>query len=205
MHDALFLCSVAIEPGRDSRSALLPYATHSIARRLLDNDPEAVGEVMRWISAALTVPRYWSLRGDWPDLLQEAMARVLDSLRHERFDPTRDLRLYVQGIARFVSLEEFRRRRPLVLVEDDDRSSDDPDPESQAIQIQLVHRVLDMASEDCRELIGLYYLEAKSHPEIASLLQISEGTIKSRLFRCLAAVRKMLRQHRGARTDRKPA
>lgn len=183
----------------------MPYEPHSIARRLLDNDPDAVGEVLRWIAAALTVPRYWSLRGDWPDLLQEAMARVLDSLRHERFDPSRDLRLYVQGIARFVSLEEIRRRRPWVLVEEGDRSGSDPDPESQAIQMQLVHRILDMASQECRELIGLYYLEAKTHPEIASLLEISEGTIKSRLFRCLAAVRKMLRQHRGTRTDRKPA
>lgn len=195
---------MAIVPG-GIQERTLPYEPHSIARRLLDNDPDAAGEVMRWISAALTVPRYWSLRGSWPDLLQEAMARVLDSLQHERFDPSRDLRLYVQGIARFVSLEELRRRRPLVLVEDHDRSSNEPDPESRAIQMQLVHRVLDMASQECRELIGLYYLEAKTHPEIASLLEISEGTIKSRLFRCLAAVRKMLRQHRGARPDRRPA
>ena len=183
----------------------MAYGKRTIAGRLLADDPEAVGEVIRWISTALTAPRYWSLRAEWPDLLQEVMARVLEALRDGRFDASRDLRVYVQGVARFVSLEELRRRRHVPLDEGDERTAGDPDPESLSIQAQLVHRVMGLASPDCRQLIGLYYLQSRSHLEIAAELGTPPGTVKSRLFRCLESVRKMVRQHHDGEPDREPA
>ncbi|MCI0657541.1 MAG: hypothetical protein L0170_10790, partial [Acidobacteria bacterium] len=83
----------------------MPYSEHSVARRLLENDPEALGLVIRWISTALASPRFWLLRHEWPDLVQEVLSRVVESLRRERFDDSRDLRVYVQGIARFACLQ----------------------------------------------------------------------------------------------------
>jgi len=165
----------------------VPYPERTLARRLLENDPEALGQVIRWISTALTSPRFWSLRGEWPDLVQEVLARVVESLRVERFDASRDLRVYVQGIARFVSLQALGRRtqsppsaHPSTLREGIATSS-----EAMVIERQLVRRILDLASEDCRELFRLYFFEARSYQEIAGSLEIPVGTVKSRLFRCL--------------------
>ena len=172
----------------------MPYSEHSVARRLLENDPEALGMVMRWISTALASPRFWLIRREWPDLIQEVLARVVESLRRERFDDSRDLRVYVQGIARFAclqalgkQLESATRRNPAEVAE-----VGSPDPVKQLIDFQLVRRALDLASEDCRELFRLYYFDAQSHEEIAVRLAIPVGTVKSRLFRCLESAYRVL-------------
>ena len=165
----------------------MPYAEHSIARRLLDNDPEALGQVIRWISTALASHRFWLLRSEWPDLVQEVLARIIQSLRSGRFDDSRDLRVYVQGIARFCCLQALGTRKESVISanpgELPDRGS--PDPVKRLIRLQLVRRVLDLASEDCRELFRLYYFDGQSYEEISAGTGLPVGTVKSRLFRCL--------------------
>jgi len=169
------------------RSRLVPYPEDTLARRLLADDPEALGQVIRWISTTLTSPRFWSLRREWPDLVQEVLTRVVESLRLERFDASRDFRVYVQGIARFVGLQTLSRRTPVPF-------SGNPSawpgavartPESRLIDRQLARRILDFSSEPCRELFRLHFFEARSHEEIAAILDIPVGTVKSRLFRCL--------------------
>lgn len=165
----------------------MPYAEHSVARRLLESDPEALGQVIRWISMALASPRFWPLRREWPDLLQEVLTRVIESLRSERFDESRDLRVYVQGIARFACLQALGSQlasakggNPAEIPE-----AGSPDPVQRLTDFQLVRRVLDLASEDCRELFRLYYFDAQNYEEIAASLGMAVGTAKSRLFRCL--------------------
>ncbi len=172
----------------------MPYSEHSVARRLLENDPEALGLVIRWISTALASPRFWLLRHEWPDLVQEVLSRVVESLRRERFDDSRDLRVYVQGIARFAclqalgkQLESAGRGIPAEAAE-----TGSPDPVRRLIDFQLVRRVLDLASEDCRELFRLYYFDAQSYEEIAASMEIPVGTVKSRLFRCLESAHQAL-------------
>jgi RNA polymerase sigma-70 factor, ECF subfamily len=172
----------------------VPYPLHTLARRLLENDPEALGEVLRWISAALTSPRFWSLRGEWPDLVQEVLTRLVESLRLERFDASRDFRVYVQGIARFVSLQALSRRPQTPPAADQPalREGVETGPETKVIERQLVRRVLDLASEDCRELFRLYFFEARSYQEIAGSLEVPVGTVKSRLFRCLESAHQII-------------
>jgi len=143
---------------------------------------------MRWISTALTTPRFWMLRREWPDLMQEILLRVTRSLRSGHFDPARDLRVYMQGICRIVCLEAVGEQ-----AEEKKReiSGDIPDPgeatttAGQMIDRQMARCVLDLASEECRELFRLYYLEGKDYQEIASATGVPVGTVKSRLFRCL--------------------
>jgi RNA polymerase sigma factor (sigma-70 family) len=172
----------------------LAYPEHSTARRLLENEPKALSEVIHWISTTLTSPRFWSLREEWPDLVQEALARVVESLKQGRFDASRDFRVYVQGIVRHVSLQALARlvtslRMPEVPVS----QKTGVDPEGIAISRQLVRRVLDLASEECRELMRLYFLEARSYEEIAASCTLPVGTVKSRLFRCLESAHEALR------------
>jgi RNA polymerase sigma-70 factor, ECF subfamily len=167
---------------------LVTYPEHSVEKRLLDNDREALGQVIRWIALALTSPRYWSLRPEWPDLVQEVLARVVESLRQGRFDASRDLRLYVQGVARYVCLQALADRRAEVRPVGNpggNPHAGGSSPESRMIDLQLVRRVLDFSSEDCRGLFRLYFFEGRSYEEIAMGLGLPVGTVKSRLFRCL--------------------
>src|SRR2546425_10222495 len=100
---------IIIDARTSGRCRRVTYPKESLIGRFLENDPEALQQVLRWISTALTSPRFWSLRGEWPDLMQEVLARVVESLRLNRFDPARDFRSYVQGIARFTCLQVLGR------------------------------------------------------------------------------------------------
>ncbi|MCI0407032.1 MAG: sigma-70 family RNA polymerase sigma factor [Acidobacteria bacterium] len=173
----------------------MPYSEHSVARRLLNNDSEALGQVIRWISMALASPRFWHLRREWPDLVQEVLARVVESLRRERFDDSRDLRVYVQGIARFACLQALAKQMESANRGNPGESPQTgaPDPVKRLIDFQRVRRVLDLASEDCQELFRLYYFDAQNYEEIATSMGIPVGTVKSRLYRCLESAHQALK------------
>lgn len=179
----------------------MSHPGNDIVRRLLENDPETLGRVYRWISAVLASPRFWSLRPSWPDLLQETMTRVIASLRTGRFDPTRELRSYVQGVARYTALQALAREIQARSAAVDPASlGSGPGVEEQVARLQVVRRVLDLASEECRRLFHAYFFEERSYNEIAEEQAVPVGTVKSRLFRCLETA------HRSVfRSLRKPA
>ena len=185
----------------------MPYPENSLPHRFLRNDPEAVGQVMRWISAALTTPRFWLLRREWPDLMQEILLRTIKSLQSGHFDPSRDLRVYVQGICRIVCVEAVAKQSESAKREHHGDTPESPvataAPE-ELIDRQLTRRVLELASEECRELFRLYYLEGKDYQEIASIMGTPVGTVKSRLFRCLESAFEALAPPRGRFRSRNP-
>ncbi|MGH9867778.1 MAG: RNA polymerase sigma factor [Candidatus Polarisedimenticolia bacterium] len=167
----------------------MPYDTGTIERRLLDNDLEALGLVTRWIAVALTSPRFWSLRTAWPDITQDILMRVVESLKQDRYDTSRDFRAYVQGITRHAALEELERQLHARRKSGADRSRPDPGsgPEQETIRRQMVRRILDLTSEECRSLIRAYFFDDRAYAEIAESLGVPVGTVKSRLYRCLEA------------------
>jgi RNA polymerase sigma-70 factor (ECF subfamily) len=174
------------------------YQDHSLARGVLEGDADAVGRAIRWISEVLTGSRFWSLREEWPDLVQESLTRVVESLQDGRFDQTKDLRSYVQGIARHTAIRalqgEMRRRgrRDDVMVEDLPME-DGPSPADPVSRQQLVRRALDESSEECRLLLQMYFLQEKGYEEIAAELILPVGTVKSRVSRCLDCVQRAMR------------
>jgi RNA polymerase sigma factor (sigma-70 family) len=176
----------------------MKYRDHDLARGVLEGDEEAVGLVIRWISQVLTWPRFWSLREERSDLVQETLARVIASLKNGQFDPSKDLHPYVQGIARHAALQAIEAAHRRRGRDGDDvegtvwASTDQPLTESVA-QHELVRRVLDEASEECSLLMRLYFLEGKGYEEIAAELVVPVGTVKSRLSRCLDAAQRSLR------------
>jgi len=172
----------------------LKYGRDTTAGRLLEGDRETVSEAVRWISRVLASPGFWALRREWPDLVQEVLGRVIASLRSGRFDPSRDFRTYVQGVARFTAFTTLTRRPPEVPADDDGPETAGPEGPggSTADRIeadQLARYVLDRASDDCRALLVAYFMEQRNYAEIAEENGQPVGTVKSRLFRCLDAAR----------------
>src|SRR5262245_37375640 len=118
----------------------MPYSEDSLAGRVLRGDAKALAQLILWISHALTWPHVWSLREEWADLTQETLARVLESLRHERFDAARDLRVYVQSIARYAASRAIKERMHPKCIMPPDLVLQHPatNPERNAIDRQLV-------------------------------------------------------------------
>jgi DNA-directed RNA polymerase specialized sigma24 family protein len=59
-----------------------------------------------------------------------------------------------------------------------------------------VNEILAGMEEGCRNLILAYFIEERSYGEIAAHLHVPVGTVKSRLFRCMAAFRRTLAHRR---------
>lgn len=102
-------------------------------------------------------------------------------------------------------LRKEKRRRSLSVsslsVEDDDdlRVLDVPDhrftPQSEAERRELqeaVHQGLSKLSDEHRQVLVLRELNGLSYSEIAQVLDIEEGTVKSRISRARLALRKIL-------------
>jgi RNA polymerase sigma factor (sigma-70 family) len=125
------------------------------------------------------------------DLAQDTWIRVLRGIAALRQPAS--LRPWLFGIARRVAMDRLRReyvRRPA----DDVDLAELPAAEEPGIETELAALdagIVALPIAD-REVLTLFYLRELSIDEIASLLEIPVGTVKSRLFRARRALRNEL-------------
>jgi len=173
------------------------YRPDSVEGRFLAGKREAVAEVGRWVAQVVAGPTFWSLRPEWNDLHQEVLGRIVESLRRRRFDREKDFRTYVQGIARFAGFKAVGRHVQGASDTELDPEMPEPesvedDPEQRLIECQLARQVLEASSDECRSLITKYFMREQRYQEIAEELSLPVGTVKSRLFRCMENIHKLL-------------
>lgn len=83
----------------------------------------------------------------------------------------------------------IRRPRAIRLASARPVSSSGPDHD----ELFDLERAMRMLSPDHRAIVALYYLEDRSIKQIASVLSIPAGTVKSRLFAARSALRLAIR------------
>jgi RNA polymerase sigma-70 factor (ECF subfamily) len=126
------------------------------------------------------------------ELLQEAWLKLFRSLGSLR-DP-RTLPAYLYATARNTALSRLRDQKLQNVAESIDEVCDD----SAAIDINAfdhaeeVHRALDQLPLAQREVLTLFFLQDLSLEEIAMLVGVPLGTVKSRLHYGKQAVRKII-------------
>jgi RNA polymerase sigma factor (sigma-70 family) len=123
------------------------------------------------------------------DLAQDTWLRVLRGIASLR-EPAR-LRPWLFGIARRVAMDRLRRQ--YVRAADDEAVLDDiaaPDTDA-ALEADLaaLESKLEALPLRERETLALFYLRELSIEEIAALLAVPAGTVKSRLFRARQLLR----------------
>jgi RNA polymerase sigma factor (sigma-70 family) len=126
------------------------------------------------------------------ETVQEAWLRVLRGIARLR-DPAR-LRAWLFGIARRVVMDRLRERYSepaMVAIDDVDvaGAEDAPDP---AVDVETLHEELNQLPLLEREVLVLFYLRELTLAELAEVLGVPVGTIKSRLFRARHSLRRQL-------------
>lgn len=126
------------------------------------------------------------------DLTQDTWIRVMRGIAGLR-EPA-SVRPWLFGIARRVAMDRLRLKYSRPPPEDVDLERlaappDDTQPEADLAALDLAMAALPLAD---REALTLFYLRELSIHDMAALLQIPEGTIKSRLFRARQALRREL-------------
>jgi RNA polymerase sigma-70 factor, ECF subfamily len=134
------------------------------------------------------------------DALQEAFVKAFQSL--SRFDPDRAFGPWFFQILRNQCRDMLRSRAARFRVEvvDDDLLSYQSDRGPGSTQRErertearrLLWSALERVPEDQREILVLKELEGFRYQEIASVLDIPEGTVASRLFHARKALRDAL-------------
>ncbi len=174
------------------RTKRVGYEADSLEGRFLAGEVGAYAVVSRWVAQVLTLPRFRILRSEWPDVHQEVLRRIVDSLRHGRFREGLDLRVYVQGIARYAAREVVIR----ILRESGSSLPDDvavpSRAEDLALDRQKVRLILEQMPEPCREIFRLLFYQQLRYEEIGDRLGVPLGTVKSRAHRCLERGRNLL-------------
>jgi RNA polymerase sigma-70 factor (ECF subfamily) len=126
------------------------------------------------------------------ELLQETWLKLLKSLKTLR-DP-HALPAFLYATARNTALSRMRRRDfendgEVVENATEGEASDDIAAFENA---EAVHHALDQLPMPQREALTLFFLDDLSLEEMASLLEVPVGTVKSRLHYAKTAMRKIL-------------
>jgi RNA polymerase sigma-70 factor (ECF subfamily) len=131
---------------------------------------------------------------DAEDIVQECFLALLKP--NPSYNPRRTpLRTYLFGAVRNQALKRLRARDKTSDADPDGSHSNQPSPEIEAARSELgdaVVRAVRELPETQREALILAHYEQMSLAEIAEVLAIEVGAVKSRLQRARAALKEML-------------
>jgi len=98
------------------------------------------------------------------------------------------------------ALQKYREKSPLQLVSEgiNEELEEEVVLESESINVDVLLRLIQNLPDRYRLVFNLYVLDNYSHKEIASLLNISEGTSKSNLSRARQLLKKEVEVYQAA-------
>lgn len=157
-----------------------------------------------WFAAhGSAVYNYFRFHVPLPDVAEDLTAETFFKVVRaaSRFEPSKGTgKTWILTVARNV-LGDWRRRARLrqyvPLGSMHDLVYEAPSPEERLMKEEEIGRLLDavatLGSAE-RELIGLRYGSGLDTAELAQMLGISEGNVRTRLWRVLGKLRKVLHQ-----------
>ncbi|MGD0627847.1 MAG: RNA polymerase sigma factor [Terracidiphilus sp.] len=157
-------------------------------------DREALEELLRGVQEILF--RYIR-RLVGPDGAEDVLQDVfLEIYRHLRvLNEPRFFRAWVYRIATRAAFSSLRKRRLWQTRHEEDVEIDDLTGEAEegdAILFAQLQHLLTAVSPASRAVLTLHYLEDFTLQEVAAILQLSAGTVKSRLAYGLRCLRKAM-------------
>ncbi len=151
---------------------------------------------------------------DANDVMQETFIKVYQSIHTFRQEATFETWVYRIAVNEALNYVKRRKRRRESSLETTDESEYNPeirrkaeeanDPEIQAQQAELRHwvtKAVNSLSLKHRIVVILHELEGLTHAEIASILNCSEGTVRSRLHYARKQLRSLLKPYVDATSE----
>ena len=132
---------------------------------------------------------HWGLSDYFEDIMQDARLKVYINLKQNKFRKDSSLKTYVYRIAKYTCIDYIRKTykqqsgiADTIIVDENDNALDKLiHSEKEAVFRIILNKIAAM----CREILQLVFIERLSYNEISIILDTAEGTIKSRVSRCL--------------------
>lgn len=132
----------------------------------------------------------WGLDNYNEDIIQDVRIKIYVNLKDDKFRKSSQLKTYVYRIAKFTCIDFLRKAK--VNTTESGNSSKISEENNALDNLILKEKenilqiILEEISEPCRELLHLVFVEKLSYIEISTILSIAEGTVKSRVSRCIS-------------------
>lgn len=130
---------------------------------------------------------------DAKDATQEAFFKAYRSLR--TFKTGAKFATWILAIAYNASCDRLAKRRRLSDSELPERADPGPGPAEEAEredEARALRSAIDRLPDKYRAVITLYHLQGKQYDEIATILGVPMGTVKTHLFRAKELLRRRL-------------
>ncbi|MDC6354561.1 MULTISPECIES: RNA polymerase sigma factor [Robiginitalea] len=127
------------------------------------------------------------------DVMIEGFVKVFENLATYRHEGS--FEGWMRRIMVRQSIDFLRKRQFLVLQEELPEPASKPDRESDFLELRQIYELIDALPEGYRTVFVLYVVEGYKHPEIAELLDISESTSKSQLYKARKLLQEQLEKH----------
>ena len=198
----------AVPPGVAALTALLqPRARANVrAAVLADDDASLIATTLAGRSEAFgtLVERYdravynlclRTLRDaeEAKDATQEAFFKAFRALR--TFRPEAKFSTWIFSIAYHACCDRLQRRKRFADAELPDRADAGPGPAllaERSDEAQALRAAIAALPEKYRAVITLYHLQGRQYDEIAEVLKLPMGTVKTHLFRAKELLRRRL-------------
>lgn len=161
---------------------------------MANNEDEEFEALVRRQSRFVFRVAYAILRNshDAEDAAQETFLKLYRSHAWTKID---DERAFLARAARRVAIDRLPRKEANAAEPDDELLSTAPTPEQQAIAANrhvVIHRMIDALPEQLRQPLALSAIEELNSREIALILGIPEGTVRTRLMRARQILKQKL-------------
>jgi len=167
----------------------------SLVLRTLNGSPEHFGELVTRYDRAVFHLAYRTLqdREEARDIAQETFFKAFRSLRTYR--PTMKFSTWLFAIAYHACCDRLARRKRFSNQELPERADAASGPEQQAVageESRILRAAIAALPEKYRMAITLYHLQGKRYEEIAQVLNLPIGTVKTHLHRAKEQLRRAL-------------
>jgi len=183
---------------------------NSLVRRIQHGDRDALAELLQHEQTRLynTVLRMVSHRDDALELSQQAMLQIIQNI--DGFEGKSAVTTWMTRIAMNLAISHLRKRRvrhaasldapapnhgPTTTLAEQLPDRREPPPDHRVKQQEraaMLKRALAELEADHRAVIVLRDIDQLDYQQIAQVLSIAVGTVKSRLFRARLALRSRL-------------
>ena len=177
----------------------------SIIKQVLGGDADAFEHIVKKYEKKVynLALRYLKNRDDALDLSQEVFIQVYNNLAQFRGDSQFSTWIYRVTYNKCVDMlrKTQKLRRNVVMSTDDEnffetrdcRASIEEDYEGRETLVTVM-KIIDTLPSEQRDVVILRYIKDLSYSQIADVLEIAEGTVKSRLTRARLKIKEQLKE-----------
>lgn len=178
-------------------TAAAPSDDATLVARCRDGDEAAwnllVERYSRYVYA-IAMRAFRLSEGDAEDVFQEVFARAFQHLPTLRDDAA--IRPWLAQTTRRLAVDHLRRSGRVEAVGDEIELGAEGLPGEDAFErldeALSVREAMSALPEHCQEILDRFFARDESYRAIAAALDLSQGTIASRISRCLAKLRSAL-------------